>query len=59
MVALSSLSVNTERDPPEAQNAVANLIKAFSQIRTAVFLFHHRFAAVPLPLRGRFGCGVL
>ncbi len=35
MVALSSLSVNTERDPPEAQGAIANLKREYPQIRTA------------------------
>ena len=35
MVALSYLSVNTERYPPEAQDAVAGLIGVLPRIRNA------------------------
>ena len=42
MVALSYLSVNSERYPPEAQDATASLIGVLPRIRTAVILFHHR-----------------
>ena len=35
MVALSPFSVNTEKGPPEAQDAIANLLGEFPQIRTA------------------------
>ena len=55
LVVLSPFSVNTEKGPPEAQDAVTDLIGVLPRKRTAVFLFHHRFAAVPLPQGGRFG----
>ena len=53
LVALSSFSVNTEKGPPEAQDAVTDLIGVLPQIRTTSTPHPSRLHRATFPRGGR------